>query len=66
MIDMTYEQALKQLEETVEKMENGDLSLEESLKLYEKGNQLSAFCIKEIENAKLKIKEISEIENSQE
>lgn len=66
MKDMTYEQALKQLEETVEKMENGDLSLEESLKLYEKGNQLSAFCIKEIENAKLKIKEISEIENSQE
>ena len=51
MKDMTYEQALKQLEETVEKMENGDLSLEESLKLYEKGNQLSAFCIKEIDSS---------------
>lgn len=66
MKNLTYEQALKQLEETVEKMENGDLSLEESLKLYEKGNELSAFCINELENAKLKIKEISEIENIQE
>lgn len=63
MEDMTFEQALKQLEETVAKLEKSDLSLDESMKLYSLGNELSAFCIKRLEEAKLKITDASGIKD---
>ncbi len=40
----TFEQSLKKLETIVEKLEKGDLALEESLKLFEEGVGLSAAC----------------------
>ena len=46
MPKLTYETAVKQLEEIVEKLEGGQLSLDESVKLFEKGAKLSAFCDK--------------------
>lgn len=66
MKDMTFEQALKKLEETVEKLENSELTLDESLKLYALGNELSAFCMKCLEEAQLKITDISEINSNRE
>ena len=66
MNEMTFEQALKKLEETVAKLEKSDLSLDESLKLYAQGNELSAFCLKCLEEAQLKITDISEINESRE
>ncbi len=39
-----FEPALKKLEEIVRKMEEGDLSLEQSMKLFEEGMSLSRFC----------------------
>lgn len=62
MAELTYENALKELEKIVEKLEKNDLSLDENMKLYEKGNELSAFCLKCLEDAKLKVTDISEIE----
>jgi exodeoxyribonuclease VII small subunit len=55
MKDMSFEKALKELEETVEKLENGELSLDESLTLFEKGVQLTKFLRKELEKAEKKI-----------
>lgn len=55
MSEMTYEAAMKQLEEIVKKLETGQLSLDESVKLFEKGTQLSAFCAKALKEAELKI-----------
>jgi exodeoxyribonuclease VII small subunit len=42
--EMPFEEALSRLEKTVEKLEAGDLPLEESLKLYEDGVRLSRTC----------------------
>ena len=51
----TFEEALQQLEEIVEKLEKGELALEESLKLYEEGIRLSRLCHVKLEEAEGKI-----------
>ena len=50
-----FEEALKRLEQIVEGLEGGDLSLEESLKRYEEGVHLSKLCARRLEEAKKKI-----------
>ncbi len=59
---MTFEDTLKKLEEITEKLESGDVTLDESLVLYEEATKLSRECNKTLENAKLKIRELSELE----
>ena len=51
----SFETALKQLEEIVQRLEKGELPLEESLKLYEEGIRLSRFCHAKLEEAEGKI-----------
>ena len=51
----TFEQALLQLEQTVQKLEKGDLPLEDSLKLYEDGIRLSRLCHGKLEEAEGRI-----------
>ncbi len=46
-----FEVALKKLEEIVQKMEEGNLSLEQSMKLFEEGIELSRFCEKTLSEA---------------
>lgn len=60
-MDMNYEQSIKRLEEIVSKLENGNLALDESLKLYEEGASLSENCRKMLTEAKLKIQNINEV-----
>jgi exodeoxyribonuclease VII small subunit len=50
-----FEEAMKRLEDIVEKMESGDLPLEGSLKLFEEGIRLSRFCGKKLEEAQKKV-----------
>jgi exodeoxyribonuclease VII small subunit len=51
----TFEQALTQLEQIVQRLEKGELPLEESLKLYEEGIRLSRLCHGRLEEAEGKI-----------
>jgi len=51
----TFEQALQQLEQIVQKLEKGELPLEESLKLYEEGIRLSRLCHGKLEEAEGRI-----------
>ena len=51
----TFEQALQQLEQLVQKLEKGELPLEESLALYEEGIRLSRLCHGKLEEAEGKI-----------
>ena len=51
----TFEQALQQLEQIVQKLEKGELPLEESLALYEEGIRLSRLCHGKLEEAEGKI-----------
>jgi exodeoxyribonuclease VII small subunit len=55
MKEMKFETALKRLEEIVEKLEEGDLDLGESLKLFEEGVKLSKVCNKKLNEAEKKI-----------
>jgi len=50
-----FEAALKQLEEIVQRLEKGELPLEESLKLYEDGIRLSRLCHQKLEEAEGRI-----------
>ena len=50
-----FEKQLTALEKVVERLEQGDLSLEESLQLFEEGIKLSDACKKELEGAEGKI-----------
>ena len=56
--DLTFEQAFAELEESVRTLERGDLPLEESLTLYERGQELSAYCAKLLEEAELKVQQV--------
>ena len=57
---MTFEEKLGRLSEIVERLEGKAMGLEESLKLYQEGKALSTELAKELEEAKLKIEELSE------
>ena len=60
---LNYEQSVSRLEEIVELLENGELPLEESMKLFEEGTKLSAECYSMLSKAEQKITQISDIEN---
>ena len=55
----SFESAMEQLETLVSRMESGDLSLEESLKAFEKGVHLTRFCQNQLQKAELKVQELS-------
>lgn len=58
--ELTFEQANKQLEEIVAKMEKGDVELEESMKLYEEAYKLLTYCTQKLEQCKGQIVDINE------
>jgi exodeoxyribonuclease VII small subunit len=55
-----FEGAIAELETIVKKLEDGDLSLEESLALYERGVQLSRFCHARLEDVERRIELLNE------
>jgi exodeoxyribonuclease VII small subunit len=55
-----FEAALAELEMIVKKLEEGDLALETSLQLYERGVQLSRFCHAQLEQAEKRIEILNE------
>ena len=59
---ITYEDAIKRLEEIVSKLDDGSMPLEESIKLFEESTKLVAICNNYLEKAKLKVTELSESE----
>ncbi len=50
-----FEDALGKLEKIVSKMEDGDIALEESLKLFEEGIRLSRFCNQKLDEAERRV-----------
>ena len=55
-----FEQALAELEALVERMETGELTLEESLKAFERGVKLTRRCQAALQAAELKVKALTE------
>ena len=55
----TFESAMAELEQLVEKMEDGELTLDESLKAFERGVVLTRLCQNELKNAELKVQQLN-------
>ena len=56
--DLTFEQALERLDNTVQALESGGLSLEEATRLYEEGIGLARMCSEALASAELRITRI--------
>ncbi len=57
--EFDFETALNELNEIVEKIESGECSLDESIKLFEQGIELSNTCTKMLNEAKEKVLKLS-------
>ena len=55
---MSFEDTLAQLEQIVHKLEQGDVPLEDSIRIYERGAALKAHCEKKLKEAELKVEKI--------
>ena len=61
--DNNFESNLKKLEVIVDKLESGDMGIEESVKLYEEGMKIKKICDKKLKDIEMQIKKIK-IENN--
>ena len=55
---MSFEDALRELEQIVHKLEAGDVPLEDSIRIYERGAALKARCETKLKEAELKVEKI--------
>ena len=58
VLRMTFESALKELEEIVAKLEHGDVPLEQSIIIYERGEALKAHCDRLLRTAEQRVEKI--------
>ena len=56
--DIKFEEAIEKLAEINEKLESDEISLEDSVKLFKEGLELSKLCQKKLDEAKLEIEKI--------
>lgn len=63
--EMSFEQAMKELEVVVGQLESGDVPLEDSIKLYERGAALKDHCKKKLAEAEEKVAQITFDETGQ-
>lgn len=56
--DLSFEEALRELEGLVQKLERGDAPLEDSIKIYERGAALKSHCESKLKSAQLKVDKI--------
>jgi exodeoxyribonuclease VII small subunit len=58
--DMSFEEAYDALQTVITKLESGDLPLDDSVTLYERGQKLSARCQHLLDNAELRIQQLND------
>jgi exodeoxyribonuclease VII small subunit len=57
--NLSFEQAFEELGTTVQRLETGDLALEEAIALYERGMRLAQRCSDALDAAELQVQELS-------
>ena len=55
---MNFEDAMKELENLVDSLDKGDVSLDEAIAAYDRGSQLKDHCQKKLNEAKMKVETI--------
>ena len=58
VMEMSFEDAMRELEQVVNDLERGDVALEDSIKLYERGAELKKHCQKKLDEARMKVDKI--------
>ncbi len=61
--NLSFEAALKELEELTQKLESGQAGLEDSIKLFERGSELKTFCENKLRAAQMKVDQIVQNES---
>lgn len=61
--EMSFEAALRELEETVSKLESGNVELDKSIEIYERGAELKKHCEVKLAQAQARIEQITLAEN---
>jgi exodeoxyribonuclease VII small subunit len=56
--NLSFEEAFKELEETVRRLEEGDLTLDESIALFERGQALARHCGEKLDSAELRVSQL--------
>jgi exodeoxyribonuclease VII small subunit len=56
--DLTFEAAFQELEEIVGRLEGGDLTLEEAIALFERGQTLARLCAEKLDGAELRVSQL--------
>ncbi len=59
-IDLTYEQAVSELEGIIGKLESGEATLDESISMYSRGMELSKFCKEKLDDIVKRINMLGE------
>ena len=62
---MTFEEAMNELENLVESLDKGDISLDQAILAYDRGSQLKDYCQKKLTEAKMKVESIQSSDNSE-
>ena len=57
--EISFEKAMAELEEVINKLEHGEVPLEDSIKLYERGAELKKICEAKLKEAEQKVKNIT-------
>ena len=57
--NITFEKAIEELEDIIKSLEQGDVPLDDTIELYERGARLKDFCEKKLKDAEIKIKKIN-------
>ena len=60
---LTFEEAMRELEELVDGLDKGDISLDEAIAAYDRGSQLKDYCQKKLQEAKMKVDTIQLSDN---
>lgn len=62
--DMTFEKAIRELENIVTSLENGDVALDQAIALFERGMELSRYCSQRLDEAEGKITMLMKEQNA--
>lgn len=64
--ELTFEEAMAELDELVSRMEDGELSLDDSLKAFERGVMLTRKCQEALSQAELRVKTLTDADTLEE
>lgn len=65
MAKVTFEKALAKLEETVHRLEEGNLPLDDAVALFEEGTRLARLCNEQLDAAELKVSQLAQSSNGE-